>query len=54
MSYPLGPPIKEEKPIEPEWKPHPDLPHIQVNAKGQWRNVRPPPPPVPFEWYIGP
>lgn len=37
------------KPAEPEWKPHPTNPLLEVNRSGQLR-TKIAPPPAPF-WY---
>jgi hypothetical protein len=50
MSYPLGKPIREEKPPEPEWKPVLGKPFFEVNAAGQLRYVKPPTPPPWHLW----
>jgi hypothetical protein len=55
---PLGPPIRPEKPGEPErWEARdPSKPHIQTSSKtGRMRNTTPPPSEAgPPYWYFVP
>lgn len=47
----LGPPIRDEKPEPPDWKPHESDKRFEVDAQGKLR-TKIPPPPLPTYWEI--
>jgi hypothetical protein len=46
MNSPIGPKVPVKPPPQkPEWTPVPGKPHLEQNAKGEWRTAAVPLPP---------